>query len=304
MYSKRDHQHCHRNWAGFVRSVEVAGNHRSGLKPLSVVTPSIPQWSLEPARSGSRRGCTHLSRSDTRTHQRQCPKAAADVNISDFGLSRAKSKRPHDGLTEQPLSFSAAFATGGHHQPAMGACQYRVEGSPSRRFSYQAIGTTTPQSTNQTIPSTTSLAGPLTPAGRESSQTVHPYPMAARRVLTPKSPKAFSLSRAAIRAVEAQHLVSPVEPSQTLLQPSLGRSLPSAPHHEPLPSGSLKREHSGRAVLSGFSFPSPLPTNRPLGISRVSGEGGWGAGRPEGRSVQKVRSPVSRCLRIRLRCSG
>ncbi len=234
---------------------------------------------------------------------------------------------PHDGQTEQSPSFPLPSAAGGHHQSVMGLGHYGVEGSPSRRFSYQGPGTTTPQSTHQTIPSTTSPAGPPTPAGRGSPQTVHPYPMAARRVLTPKSPRAFSLSRAAMRTVEAHHLTrsipepttrgsisahdtqahssgsqpfgappqfdnsvsgqgpverSPTRPtsglSRSLSQPSLGHGLPPAPQHEPLPPGSLKREHTGRPVLSALSFPSPLPTNRPFGTSGVSGEGSWGSG--------------------------
>ncbi|KAK3901337.1 hypothetical protein C8A05DRAFT_34989, partial [Staphylotrichum tortipilum] len=215
------------------------------------------------------------------------------------------------------------------------------DGSPSHRFTYQAPGATTPRSAHQALPgATTSPAGPPTPAGRGSPQTGHPYPIGARRILTPRSPRAASLSRAAMRTVEAQHLAmglqqipipgpgpapaprgpismhdapqthiggpqplgpppqfpspvtgqgpagpSPTRPtfglSRSLSQPSLSHGLPSAvsaPPPEPRQQGRLKREHSGRQIVSVPSFPAPLPGSRQFGTPGASGEGSWGSG--------------------------
>ncbi|KAK4044003.1 hypothetical protein C8A01DRAFT_43165 [Parachaetomium inaequale] len=234
---------------------------------------------------------------------------------------------PYGTRAEQSPSLAQPLATGGAAQPVMGAGQYGTEGSPSRHYVYQAPGVTTPRSTNQTIPSTTSPGDPPTSADRGSPQAVHPYPMAARRILTPKSPRTASLSRAAMRTVEAQHLAtslpapisrshilghdaqihgsgpSPLGPSpqlrncvpgqgpevpaparptsglaRSLSHPSLRHGIPPAPPAEQPQPGSLKREHSGRPVLSGPPFAAPLPASQPFGGSGMLGDSRWGPG--------------------------
>ncbi|KAH6636558.1 hypothetical protein F5144DRAFT_591672 [Chaetomium tenue] len=121
----------------------------------------------------------------------------------------------YGSLPGQSPSLSQPSTSGGTQQPSMGAGQYGTEGSPSHHFAYQTPGLTTPRSTHQAIPSTTSPARPPTSADRGSPQAVHPYPMAARRILTPKSPRTAGLSRAAMRTVDAQHLAGSLPtPSQ------------------------------------------------------------------------------------------
>ncbi|KAK3295949.1 uncharacterized protein B0H64DRAFT_417534 [Chaetomium fimeti] len=230
-------------------------------------------------------------------------------------------------LPGQSPSLSQPSASGGSQQPGMGAGQYGAEGSPSQHFIYQTPGLTTPRSTHQTIPSTTSPARPPTSADRGSPQAVHPYPMAARRILTPKSPRTTSLSRAAMRTVDAQHLAtslptpgprgatsghdaqtygsaaSPLGPppqlrnptpgqgpaasgptrptsslARSLSHPNLGHAPPPTPVTEPSQPRSLKREHSGRPVMSGPPFASPLSASQQYGASGVMGDPRWGPG--------------------------
>jgi hypothetical protein len=134
--------------------------------------------------------------------------------------------------------------------------------------------------------------------------------------LTPRSPRAAGLSRAAMRAVEPQYFTtslpappaaqthvsgppplgaspqlhgssfgqgtatpSPMRPTsglaRSLSHPSLSRGLPSAPHSEPPQPAGLKREHSGRPVLSGPPFAPPLPAGQPFGTSGAMGDSRW-----------------------------
>ncbi|KAL2164478.1 hypothetical protein VTH06DRAFT_3694 [Thermothelomyces fergusii] len=231
------------------------------------------------------------------------------------GENRAPCTR---GIPQEP---SAALArpsmTGGASQPGMGVRQYGTEGSPARPYAYQAPGMTTPRSTSQAVPPSTSPAGAPAPTSQGSPQPGHPYPMAARRILTPKSPRTTSLSRAAMRTVEAQHfsgnapaplprgailghdpqahgnglppIVSgpvapaPIRPTSNLSRsashPSLSYGLPPVSSAEPpQPLAGLKREHSGRPVLSGLPFPGPVQTTQPFGASDVLGESRWGNG--------------------------
>ncbi len=95
---------------------------------------------------------------------------------------------------EQSLTRQRPSLAGGNLQPVMGMDH--------------AQGAATPQPTNPTIPPTSSPAGQSMPTDRATPPTVHPYPLAARRILTPKSPRTASLSRAALRTVDAQHLAT------------------------------------------------------------------------------------------------
>ncbi|KAH6850167.1 hypothetical protein B0I37DRAFT_390441 [Chaetomium sp. MPI-CAGE-AT-0009] len=233
----------------------------------------------------------------------------------------------YGSLPGQSPSLSQPSTSGGTQQPSMGAGQYGTEGSPSHHFTYQTPGFATPRSTNQAIPSTTSPARPPTSADRGSPQAVHPYPMAARRILTPKSPRTASLSRAAMRTVDAQHLATslptpgprgatlghdaqthgsapsplgpppqlrnstpgqgpatsgPTRPTSSLSRshshPNLGHGPPPTPAAEPSQPRNLKREHSGRPVMSGPPFAPPLPASQQYGASGVLGDPRWGPG--------------------------
>ncbi|KAL2167084.1 hypothetical protein VTG60DRAFT_1810 [Thermothelomyces hinnuleus] len=220
------------------------------------------------------------------------------------------------GPQEPSATLTHPSMTGGTPQPGMGLRQYGTEGSPVRPYAYQAPGVTTPRPTSQTVPPSTSPAGPPAPTDQGSPQPAHPYPMAARRILTPKSPRTTSLSRAAMRTVEAQHLSGstpspiprgavlghdpqahgnglppigsgPVAPaptrptsglSRSVSHPSLSYGLPPASSAEQPQPGNLKREYSGRPVLTGLPFPAPVQTTQPLGAPEVMGEGRWGPG--------------------------
>ncbi|KAK3380088.1 hypothetical protein B0T24DRAFT_182310 [Lasiosphaeria ovina] len=123
----------------------------------------------------------------------------------------------HDSLTS-PRS-RATLAEGANRQQTMGAGRYGWDGSPPHHQGLQAQ-----------VPAVTQTASPAVPsAERGSPSASHPYPLSApRRILTPKSPRAASMSRAAMRSVEAQqHLAS--------LPPHGQRS--AAPTHERSPLG-------------------------------------------------------------------
>ena len=69
--------------------------------------------------------------------------------------------------------------------------------------------------------------------------------------------------------------------SRSLSQPSLSHGLPSAasgPPHGQRQQGRLKREHTGRQIVSVPSFPAPLPGSRQFATSGGSAEGSWGSG--------------------------
>ncbi|KAK4237051.1 hypothetical protein C8A03DRAFT_16364, partial [Achaetomium macrosporum] len=228
--------------------------------------------------------------------------------------------RPHAiSTTSQSPTFPQPSVPGGNPHSAMEAAQYRrqgSQGSPSAPFVHQGPGATTPRSMSETIPTTASPAGGHTFADRGSPQNVHPYPMAARRILTPRSPRAAGLSRAAMRAVEPQHFTTslpappaaqthgsgspplgappqlhgsdfeqgpaaplPTRPTsglaRSLSQPSLSHGLPPALHSEPPQPAGLKREHSGRPVLSGPPFAAPLPASQPFSTSGGVGDSRW-----------------------------
>lgn len=83
--------------------------------------------------------------------------------------------------------------------------QHGGTSSPSRPYTYPSQGTTTPQPSQQMFPPPTAPPFPPLPADRGSPSATHPFPMAAaRRILTPKSPRSASLSRAALRSIESQ----------------------------------------------------------------------------------------------------
>ncbi|KAK4178447.1 hypothetical protein QBC36DRAFT_103908 [Triangularia setosa] len=204
----------------------------------------------------------------------------------------------------------------GSPQPTMGSTpQYGTQGSPSRPYTVIGqSGASTPRATNTQTHPTASPAGAPS-AERGSPSTAHPYSLSARRMLTPKSPRAVSLSRAALRTVEPQlaNLPAPTPrgSSQTndlsmLIGPPLGapspypgshaptrptsglsRSLsqPSLSHNHPLAhpreSGhpaALKREHSGQPVFSGSPYGTPIMAGRVLPPSNAAGDGRWGPG--------------------------
>lgn len=189
---------------------------------------------------------------------------------------------PYGSLPGQSSSLPQPSTSGGNQHPSMGAGQYGMEESPSHHYAYQAPGHTTPRSTHQAIPSTTSPARPPTSAERGSPQAVHPYPMAARRILTPKSPRTASLSRAAMRTVDAQHLAtgpptpgprgvnsghdtqthgnapSPLGPPPQLRNSTPGQG-PQAPPPS-RPTSSLSRSLSHPNLSHG---PPPTPTSEP-----------------------------------------
>ncbi|KAK1751695.1 hypothetical protein QBC47DRAFT_74230 [Echria macrotheca] len=125
-------------------------------------------------------------------------------------------------------------------QQKMGLGQYGGISSPSRPAGYQGHGAVTPQPAHPAMPLSQSPGAPL-PSG--SPPAPHPYPLAAaRRILTPKSPRAASLSRAAMRAVEAQRLSS--------LPPHPGR--PGIPPHDSSPLGGTP------GLGASPQFPGPI----------------------------------------------
>ncbi|KAL2135521.1 hypothetical protein VTI74DRAFT_8127 [Chaetomium olivicolor] len=175
----------------------------------------------------------------------------------------------------------------------MGPIHYGAGGSPSPAFVYPPTVATTPLQTNQTIPPTASPPGPHSSSERESHQAAHPYPMAARRILTPRSPRTASLSRAALRSVEAQHLranlSSPTPRGAVLVhdQQIYGSGLPPlgasaqlygpGPREGPTassptwPTSGLSRSLSQPSLSHVLPSAPPLEPLQPAGIKREHG---------------------------------
>ncbi|KAK4157917.1 hypothetical protein C8A00DRAFT_29145 [Chaetomidium leptoderma] len=172
---------------------------------------------------------------------------------------------PHGNVSGYSPAFSQPPPARGSPQPVMGAGQHGTHGSPSRPFAYQA---TTPRTANQTIPPTTSSpASRPTSADRGSPHAAHPYPMAAaaRRILTPKSPRAAGLSRAAMRTLEAQHH------HHGASLPPISRGIISvydAHTHGngPSPLGAPPQFHSSSAP--GWGPVAPSPTRSASGLAQ------------------------------------
>ncbi|KAK3391211.1 hypothetical protein B0H63DRAFT_558048 [Podospora didyma] len=108
---------------------------------------------------------------------------------------------------------------GSLQQQAMGTGRYGRDDLPPRPLGHQSQGAATSKPGNPHT-SSTDQGSPLA--------ANHPYPFsAARRMLTPKSPRAASLSRDAMRTLEPQHLAS--------LPPHAPRS--AGPAHDGSPLG-------------------------------------------------------------------
>ncbi|KAK4227681.1 hypothetical protein QBC38DRAFT_477099 [Podospora fimiseda] len=200
-------------------------------------------------------------------------------------------------------------------QSTMGTAQYGTEGSPSRQYVFPpGQGASTPQQRH--TGATTSPAGHPSSGERGSPHGSHQPAMAAvaRRILTPKSPRA-NLSRAALRNVEPQHqqlaslqaptprsstpahdissLAGPPLPSshhyhptlppsrptsglsRSLSQPSLSQGFPVSHSREPSQSIGLKREHTGQPVYSIPPYAPPIQAHRPVPQSGYAGDGRW-----------------------------
>lgn len=122
----------------------------------------------------------------------------------------------------------------------------------------------TAQPTNPNIPPTTSPAGQPMHAGRATPPDPHPYPLAARRILTPKSPISTSLSRAALRTVDVRHLTTSLPGL-----PPMGDAI-SAYDIQTLGSGSSSLGASAQFYSSapGHGTIAPSPTRPTSGLSR------------------------------------
>ncbi|KAK0738384.1 hypothetical protein B0T18DRAFT_394683 [Schizothecium vesticola] len=118
--------------------------------------------------------------------------------------------------------------------------------SPPRPQGLPGTGSMTPQQA-RAMPHTRS---PAEPTLSGSPQGIHPYALAAtRRILTPKSPRTASLSRAAMRTVEAQRLAS--------MPPLPGMTGPPAHAHETSPLGGPP------ALAAPPQFPGHIPAPGP-----------------------------------------
>ncbi|KAK4137410.1 hypothetical protein BT67DRAFT_108598 [Trichocladium antarcticum] len=145
---------------------------------------------------------------------------------------------------EQSLARQRPPAAGGNPQPVMG-----TDRTPAAA---------TPQPTN------TSPAGQPMPADRATPPDPHPYPLAARRILTPKSPISTSLSRAALRTVDVRHLTTSLPGL-----PPMGDAI-SAYDIQILGSGSSSLGASAQFYSSapGHGTIAPSPTRPTSGLSR------------------------------------
>ncbi|KAL2018800.1 hypothetical protein VTK56DRAFT_358 [Thermocarpiscus australiensis] len=265
-------------------------SRRSSRSPATAAASSPP---LRPShgRQGDSRarplhdhGRVAVSEGDGRGQQ---PRSRA---ADSGGISNPAGPRGVPPAEASP-SLQQPSAVGGSPRPAMGTGQYTAEGSPSGPFAYQGPSTGTPQPTNPTAPPTTtsSPAGAPATAERGFPQGVQPYPLAARRILTPKSPRTSSLSRAAMRTVEAQHLTSLPAPTPKGVTSHDVQTLGGGPapiggppqFHNPIPPGQetaaltqtrptsgLSRSLSQPSSSHGLASAPPLEPLQPVGLKR------------------------------------
>ncbi|KAL2262536.1 hypothetical protein VTK26DRAFT_1015 [Humicola hyalothermophila] len=240
-----------------------ASGHSSGSPARATGTTSSP-----PLHRG------HASHDDSRT---RAPHNLGGLAATEgaVGAQQPESRPPdlrdvphHPGqppvLTEQPRHLQQASAAEGSSQQVVAGGRYGGNGSPSRPFLYQSPTTTTPHQANPAAPPTTSSpAIPPVSAGQETPPPVHPYPLAARRILTPKSPRATSLSRAALRTMETQH------PPRSLPNPAPRGSLPL--HDAPTLAGGpqpLAKPAQLYGALPVQGTTTPVPARPTTGLSR------------------------------------
>ncbi|KAK3937246.1 hypothetical protein QBC46DRAFT_267960, partial [Diplogelasinospora grovesii] len=243
-------------------------------------------------------------------------------------LNPSEQQRGALGSSPSPSLLPRPSVEGEGSQPVMGTRPYGVGGSPSHLYAaYQGQGAGASHSGNPNVPPPQFPPGssgppglpgpppgpPLPPTDRGSPSPSHPL-AAMRRILTPKSPRASSLSRGGFRSMAPQHLpgmpphdVSPLggPPSlpglqgqdgsgsgrtgsnrpntgatRSLSQPILGHALPTATSQEPSPLSSLSREFNpGRpgTMTSGPPYAPPLSSGRNLSASGL-GDTRWGSG--------------------------
>jgi len=172
----------------------------------------------------------------------------------------------------------------------MGTGPYGGNSSPSRQAARQGQGAATPQPAHQQAAPSQSPVGPP-PSG--SPTAGHPYALAAtRRILTPKSPRAASLSRAAMRSVEAQQRFSNLPPNA----PRGG----GGPGHDASPLGgppTLGALHQFPGSMSGQGINAAPPPSRPTsGLSRSLSQPMMGHGMPTTSSQEPPRDLGGRPL--------
>ncbi|KAK3692816.1 hypothetical protein B0T22DRAFT_26902 [Podospora appendiculata] len=216
------------------------------------------------------------------------------------GLSPPLSRRSFDAGTSQQAMGAGA-----------GAGQYGG-GSPSRPFALQGQAPVPPEPGAQVISTTISVPPPQTHSlDRGSPSGSHPYPLAAaRRMLTPKSPRAISLSRAASRSMDAQHLpglplppppphaprgTAPAHETSPLSGPPTlgGPTQYSAPSHgqeSSRPRSALSRSLSQPVLTHGLPSASPKESLKPSKLGRdLGGRTAYSSGSPFATPVPSTR---------------
>ncbi|KAK4216125.1 hypothetical protein QBC37DRAFT_280156, partial [Rhypophila decipiens] len=153
--------------------------------------------------------------------------------------------------------------------PRMGPRQHGNEPSPPPYYSYAypPPGTIAPQQHHQQPPSST-IPPPAIP----------PPLTAARRILTPRSPRAASLSRAASRAIEPQHVTKfPPNTPRTVAPP------PQQQQHDVSPLGGSPAAGESYLIsgpIRGHGTPGPPPNRPTSGLSRSLSQPMIGHGMP------------------------
>lgn len=158
---------------------------------------------------------------------------------------------------------------------SMGPGHHGSETSPTHYHTYPPPGTMTTQQQQQHLHQPNPIIPPpgIPPLARGS-----PLLTTARRILTPRSPRAVSLSRAASRALESHHITS--------FSPNTPRSAAPPPHDVSPLSGSPATGES--YLISGptraHGTPPGPPMNRPIsGLNRSLSQPMIGHGVPTAR---------------------
>ncbi|KAL2271636.1 hypothetical protein VTJ83DRAFT_1007 [Remersonia thermophila] len=195
------------------------------------------------------------------------------------------------GSFPEPPFIPHSSPIGGLSQPAMVACLYST-GSPRPLVPQSASSFSRPRSTTQPALPTKTPVG--LPPDHGSPQPAHPpHSIAARRILTPKSPRAAGPSRAAMRSLEAAQHSANLQgitglrgralthdsqtygpgPSPLGASPQLYSSASSerpAAQSPTRPMSSLSRSLSQPSLAQDFK-PAPIEPIPPVGTKRDHG---------------------------------
>ncbi|KAM7186519.1 hypothetical protein V8F33_011781 [Rhypophila sp. PSN 637] len=258
--------------------VQVSMSQR-GSAPRPASRRSSPSPARDVASSPNSQQPGHIRQNDAKTRPAHESEGLASSGAEVRRRSRTSGVQVHDILNpsepQRDSGGSSAMRRPIKEEspplPRMAPRQHGSERSPPPYYSYAypPPGTIAPQQHHQQPPSST-IPPPAIP----------PPLTAARRILTPRSPRAASLSRAASRVIEPQHVAK--------FSPNTPRNVAPPPHqqqqqHDVSPlSGSPAAGESYliSGPIRGHGTPGPPPNRPTSGLSRSLSQPMIGHGMP------------------------